>query len=108
MDHDRHLDRLTTETAPTVRAAITCGEGREPDVGLTHIALPVRDVERSIDFYADFAGFEVVHQRGECGRRVVWLSDLRRPGHGHLGRRIRRRRETGLSVRPLVGTGAIR
>jgi catechol 2,3-dioxygenase-like lactoylglutathione lyase family enzyme len=50
-----------------------------PDLGLSHIALCVKDVDRSIDFYSDFAGFEVVHRRGESGRRVVWLSDLQRP-----------------------------
>lgn len=49
------------------------------DRGLSHIALTVRDVARSIAFYRDFADFEVVHQRGTPGRRVVWLSDLRRP-----------------------------
>ena len=49
------------------------------DRGLSHIALTVRDVPRSIAFYRDFAGFEVVHQRGEPGRRVVWLSDLQLP-----------------------------
>ncbi len=51
----------------------------EPDLGLSHIALTVRDVDRSIDFYRIFAGFDVVHRRGAPGRRVVWLSDLRRP-----------------------------
>ena len=50
-----------------------------PDVGLSHVALSVKDVDRSIDFYADFAGFDVVHRRGSAGRRVVWLSDLKRP-----------------------------
>jgi catechol 2,3-dioxygenase-like lactoylglutathione lyase family enzyme len=49
------------------------------DRGFSHIALTVRDVFRSIDFYRDFADFEVVHLRGQRGRRVAWLSDLRRP-----------------------------
>jgi catechol 2,3-dioxygenase-like lactoylglutathione lyase family enzyme len=49
------------------------------DSGLSHIALTVRDVDRSIDFYRDFADFEVVHRRGEPGHQVVWLSDLCRP-----------------------------
>ena len=49
------------------------------DRGLSHIALTVRDVARSIAFYRDFAELEVVHLRGEPGHRVVWLSDLRLP-----------------------------
>jgi catechol 2,3-dioxygenase-like lactoylglutathione lyase family enzyme len=49
------------------------------DQGLCHIALTVTDVDRSIAFYRDYAGLELVHQRGERGRRVVWLSDLHRP-----------------------------
>jgi catechol 2,3-dioxygenase-like lactoylglutathione lyase family enzyme len=31
------------------------------DLGLTHIALPVADVERSIEFYTRYAGMKVVH-----------------------------------------------
>ncbi len=49
------------------------------DVGLTHIALPVSDVEQSIHFYITYAGMEVVHRRidAETGVAVVWLSDPR-------------------------------
>ena len=46
-----------------------------PDVGLTHVALTVTDLAASIDFYARYAGLEVVHQR----EGVVWLSDHTRP-----------------------------
>lgn len=51
------------------------------DVGLTHIALPVADIERSIQFYATYAAMQVVHQRidAEAGIPVVWLSDRTRP-----------------------------
>jgi catechol 2,3-dioxygenase-like lactoylglutathione lyase family enzyme len=51
------------------------------DIGLTHIALPVADVERSIDFYATYANMQVVHRRvdAESGIPVVWLSDRTRP-----------------------------
>lgn len=45
------------------------------DLGLTHIAMPVRSLVASIDFYARYAGMQVVHQRPE----VVWLSDRTRP-----------------------------
>lgn len=51
------------------------------DIGLTHIALPVADIERSIAFYRKYAGMQVVHQRHDQqeGVPVVWLSDLTRP-----------------------------
>jgi len=45
------------------------------DVGLTHVALPVRDLDASIDFYARYAQMQVVHRR----EGVVWLSDRTRP-----------------------------
>jgi len=51
------------------------------DIGLTHIALPVENVDRSITFYGTSANMEVVHRRvePESGRSVVWLSDRTRP-----------------------------
>jgi catechol 2,3-dioxygenase-like lactoylglutathione lyase family enzyme len=55
-----------------------------PDLGWTHVALPARDLARSIAFYAQYAGMSVVHDRtdepaaNEAGR-VVWLSDRTRP-----------------------------
>ncbi|MEA5572339.1 VOC family protein [Calothrix sp. UHCC 0171] len=51
------------------------------DIGLTHIALPVSDIERSIDFYSTYAGMQVVHRRidAETGVAVVWLCDRTRP-----------------------------
>lgn len=53
------------------------------DRGLTHIALPVRDVDASAAFYARYADMQVVHRRvdgdGEGALGVVWLSDLTRP-----------------------------
>jgi catechol 2,3-dioxygenase-like lactoylglutathione lyase family enzyme len=45
------------------------------DVGLTHVALEVSDLDASSAFYAAFAGMHVVHRRP----RVVWLSDKTRP-----------------------------
>jgi catechol 2,3-dioxygenase-like lactoylglutathione lyase family enzyme len=50
------------------------------DVGLTHIALPVRDITASISFYSKYAGMVVIHRRSdESGKSVVWLSDRTRP-----------------------------
>ncbi len=51
------------------------------DLGLTHVALPVTDVERSVAFYAKYAGMQVVHRRTDAtvGNTVVWLSDGTRP-----------------------------
>jgi len=45
------------------------------DVGLTHVALPVAELDRSVAFYARYAAMQVVHRRDG----VVWLSDRTRP-----------------------------
>jgi len=51
------------------------------DHGLTHVALPVADVEASLDFYRRFADMHVVHHRRDeqTSDQVVWLSDRTRP-----------------------------
>ena len=51
------------------------------DLGLTHIALPVADVAKSIEFYGTYARMQVIHRRVDAatGVAVVWLSDLTRP-----------------------------
>ena len=51
------------------------------DIGLTHIALPVSNVERSIEFYSTYAAMQVIHRRidAEEGISVVLLSDHTRP-----------------------------
>ncbi len=51
------------------------------DVGLTHIALPVTDIEQSIQFYSAYAQMQVIHHRidPQTGVEVVWLSDRTRP-----------------------------
>jgi catechol 2,3-dioxygenase-like lactoylglutathione lyase family enzyme len=51
------------------------------DLGLTHIALPVSDIDRSIEFYATYARMQTIHRRVDpaTGVAVVWLSDLTRP-----------------------------
>ena len=48
------------------------------DVGLTHVALVVRDLTASIGFYERFAKMQVVHRRRDA-TEVAWLSDLTRP-----------------------------
>ena len=45
------------------------------DVGLTHVALPVTDLDAAIDFYAKYARMQTVHRRPG----VVWISDRTRP-----------------------------
>ena len=53
-----------------------------PDVGLTHIALPVTDLDASVDFYSRYARMHVVHRRNQAvhkNREIAWLSDGTRP-----------------------------
>jgi predicted lactoylglutathione lyase len=51
------------------------------DRGLTHIALPVRDLEKSLEFYSKYADMQTVHIRksDNSGTRVAWISDRTRP-----------------------------
>lgn len=42
---------------------------------LTHVALRASDLERSVAFYAKYAGLVVAHEREEDGTRVVWLAE---------------------------------
>lgn len=52
------------------------------DIGLTHVAFEVKNVQKSIDFYQRYAGMQVIHQRQPAiaaAEEVVWLSDLTRP-----------------------------
>jgi catechol 2,3-dioxygenase-like lactoylglutathione lyase family enzyme len=42
---------------------------------LTHVALHVRDVAATVDFYGRYVGLQVVHDRLDAGVRVVWLSE---------------------------------
>ena len=45
------------------------------DIGLTHIALQVTDLQRSFKFYSKYAAMEIVHKR----TGVLWISDKTRP-----------------------------
>jgi catechol 2,3-dioxygenase-like lactoylglutathione lyase family enzyme len=53
------------------------------DLGLTHIALPVSNVERSVAFYSKYAGMSVVHHRvdktSSTSTEVAWITDKTRP-----------------------------
>ena len=42
---------------------------------LTHIALGVADIDRTIAFYRKHVGLRVVHERNDGGMRVVWLGE---------------------------------
>ncbi|MBD2436201.1 VOC family protein [Nostoc sp. FACHB-110] len=52
-----------------------------PDLGLTHVALGVSDINKSISFYEKYAGMKVVHRRSDTIHKVevAWISDLTRP-----------------------------
>jgi catechol 2,3-dioxygenase-like lactoylglutathione lyase family enzyme len=48
-----------------------------PTSVLTHIALPVRDLEATLDFYRRYTTMEVIHERQdeETGLRTAWLAN---------------------------------
>ena len=52
-----------------------------PDVGWTHVALPVTDLDASARFYARYANMVVVHRRRQASGPgdIAWLSDRTRP-----------------------------
>ena len=47
------------------------------DKGFTHIALEVKDVEKTMEFYELYAGFSCVHFRETKDKKeqVAWLAD---------------------------------
>lgn len=49
------------------------------DVGLTHVAFLVANLDASIDFYARYAHMRVVHRRRDAKSQVAWMSDETRP-----------------------------
>ena len=44
---------------------------------MTHLALHVRDLAACIDFYREYCGMDVIHERGDQddGTRIVWLAE---------------------------------
>lgn len=73
------------------------------DVGLTHVALQVGSIDRSVAFYARYAAMQVVHARTDAatGMRVVWLSDRTRPFAVVLAES----KEPGAVLRPFAHLG---
>ena len=76
------------------------------DVGLTHVALEVTDLDRSIEFYARYAKMEVVHRRAQAtdpDLEIAWLSDRTRGPAARPfrapGRRVFDPRRAGETVR---------
>lgn len=51
------------------------------DIGFTHVALTVTDMERSLTFYETYAGMHSIHRRHDDtpGSDVAWLTDGTRP-----------------------------
>ena len=98
------------------------------DVGFTHVALVVRDLDKSIDFYIRYAGLGVIHSREPDvpdARRVAWLSDRTRPfalvlaqadnvtdtplgRFGHLGVACASRQEIDLKTETARAEGVLR
>ena len=53
-----------------------------PDVGFTHVALPVTNLDASVEFYGKYTRLRVVHRRARAtneDRDIAWLSDRTRP-----------------------------
>ncbi|EMN1411104.1 VOC family protein [Enterobacter chuandaensis] len=101
---------------------------KDIDVGFTHVAFMVRDLEKSVAFYRRYAGMEVIHSREPDlpdVRKVAWLTDHTRPfalvlvqsdnvtdtplGHfGHLGIACATREEIDRKTAMAIEEGALR
>lgn len=42
---------------------------------LTHLALHVPDLDACVEFYTDFCGMRVSHERPGKGSRIVWMAE---------------------------------
>ncbi|MCK8537842.1 VOC family protein [Yersinia ruckeri] len=54
---------------------------RPLDLGLSHIALVVHNIDASLAFYQRYAGMILVHRRagGKPGEEMAWMTDHSRP-----------------------------
>jgi catechol 2,3-dioxygenase-like lactoylglutathione lyase family enzyme len=41
---------------------------------MTHVALRTHNMDASVEFYRRYARIDIVHERGNGGTRVVWMS----------------------------------
>lgn len=48
---------------------------------LTHLALGVRSIERTIEFYKKHVQLHIVHDRNDGGMRVVWMAEQAEDPH---------------------------
>ena len=97
------------------------------DLGLTHVAFAVRDLDLSLAFYARYANMKLVHARADAttGGKVAWVSDGTRPfvivlvqsttakdtlldPFGHLGVACASRAEVDRLAREAEREGALR
>ena len=62
-------------------AALSIRDVTTFDQGVTHVALPVTNLDASLAFYERYATMQVVHRRdrSRSGNAVAWISDLTRP-----------------------------
>lgn len=42
---------------------------------LTHIALHVKDLDACLEFYRDYCGLQITHERREGSSRTVWMAE---------------------------------
>jgi len=72
-------DNLFDYKIERTRIGDTCYTSPMSDLGLTHVAFLVKDIERSIAFYAKYAAMKVVHRRDDEKSKVAWIGDHTRP-----------------------------
>jgi catechol 2,3-dioxygenase-like lactoylglutathione lyase family enzyme len=56
---------------------MTATEPKAPPSILTHVALPVRDLDETLAFYRKYTALELIHERvdEDTGLRSVWLAN---------------------------------